>query len=163
MSDLTPEFSSQLLLFLGALSLAYSRPGLLNRPYSAHLKYRLNAESLLDVFLRKHSQTHKLRDCQNKPLLQTSHLLLAPSRRDVFNSTTSPSFNLPSPYLFIKTSHSAPAPLLFLNTLHFCSLSSILLVTTSHYCIQYACSASQIKRIAKQYLLFDPVLSPYIL
>ena len=81
-----------------------------------------------------------------------SHLLLAPSRSDVFNSAASPSFDLPSPYLSIETSHGAPAPLLFLNTLHFCSSSSILPVFTSHYCIWCACSAGQIKRITRQYL-----------
>ena len=37
MSDLTPGFSSQLPLFLEALSLAYSPPSSLNRPHSANL------------------------------------------------------------------------------------------------------------------------------
>jgi hypothetical protein len=61
-----------------------------------------------------------------------SHLLLAPSRRDVFNPAALPSFEVPS-FLFIKTivlSHSAPAPsTLFEHT----TLALFVEHPTSHY------------------------------
>jgi hypothetical protein len=59
-----------------------------------------------------------------------SHLLLAPSGRDVFNSAASPSFNLPSPFLSIETSHSAPTP----STLfELTTLALFVKHPTSHY------------------------------
>src|SRR6202034_586172 len=82
-----------------------------------------------------------------------SHLLLAPSRRDVFNSAASPSpsFDLPSLFLSIETIvsfHSAPAP----STLFEHTTLALVEHPTSHYCIRCACSAGWIKRIAGQYL-----------
>jgi hypothetical protein len=81
-----------------------------------------------------------------------SHLLLAPSWRDVFNSAASPSFNIPSSFLSIETivsSCGAPAPFtVFERT----TLALFVEHPTGHYCIRCACSAGRIKRIARQYL-----------
>jgi hypothetical protein len=85
------------------------------------------------------------------PCHKMSHLLLAPSGRDVFNSAASPSFDLPSSFLSIETivsSHSALAP----STLFEHTTLALVEHPTSHYCIRCACSAGRIRRIAGQYL-----------
>jgi hypothetical protein len=59
-----------------------------------------------------------------------SHLLLALSRRDVFNSAALPSFNLPLLFLFIKTPYSMLTPFtLFEHT----TLALFVKHPTSHY------------------------------
>jgi hypothetical protein len=100
---------------------------------------------------------HKLGDCQNKPLPQMSHLLLAPSGRDVFNPAISPSFDLPSSFLSIETIvsfHGVPTPS---TRFEYTTLALFVEHPTSHYYIRCTCSIGRIKRIARQYL--RPILS----